>query len=541
MAKAKKEKKEKPRQGIQFANGMSGTDVCKAVVADAMEAFDAEAANQVRKERDWRWGYWRHFMKLNALSAKSPEAAIQISRAGLASIAEHFVLAEVDGKDTPLNDAMSAASQQTYHSAEVAGSLPFESVGLTVPIPGKELSGEALLQQMELWVQRGVIEPSAKDAITDLVRNKELLDLRGHHFALLGAASAMGPIQSLLSFGATVHAVELGRPAVVKRMLALVRNSPGRLVLPVDLPAPENPSDEWLEAHAGCDLLSQPAAVASWITAQAPASKLVLGLYVYLDGALFSQVAVAADAIIRTVCSQRGGADSATGVALAYLSSPTEVHCVPAEANKVAQDKGSGLHGLWEQPIRILSKERYLEPNRPLVVKAQDTSAPPLLMQDSVVWQQGPNYCFAKQLQKWRMMVARSDGHVCSATVGPATLTESVMHNKLVAAGMLGCEHFGIEAFQVNTSSSLLAALLIWDVTSGARSSAHPAYPLQSPLQLLQQNACHGGTWRAAFKTNSYTEVSALLYFLGQARPALLLSGAVVGFAVHRRRGRARL
>ena len=42
----------------------------------------------------------------------------------------------------------------------------------------------------------------------------------------------------------------------------------------------------------------------------------------------------------------------------------------------------------------------------------------------------GSNYAMAKQLQKWRAIVARADGHRSSATVGPATLTESVMHNR---------------------------------------------------------------------------------------------------------------
>jgi len=350
----------------------------------------------------------------------------------------------------------------------------------------------------------------------------------------------MGPMKSLLSFGATVYAVELSRPSTWKKMLALVRNSPGHLVLPLDEAAPTSPSDEWLESHAGCDLLGQPLAVANWIAAQAPAAKLVLGVYVYLDGALFSQVAAAADAIMKDVCARRGGAESPTGVALAYLSSPTEVHCVPAQAHDAAQGKSSGLHGLWEQPIRIMSRERYLEPNRALEVKQEGNSAP-LLLQDSLVWQQGPNYCFAKQLQKWRMMVARAEGHVCSCTVGPATLTESVMHNNLVAAGMLGCQHFGIEAFHIGTSSSLLAALMVWDILSGVQSSAHPDHPLRSPLELWQQNACHGGTWRAAFKTNSYTEVSAMLYFLGKARPWLLLSGAAMGVGLGAAKGRSRL
>jgi len=531
MVQNKAVKKEKVRTGVQFAEGLSGTDICKAVLADAIGAFDADAAVKVRKERDWRWQYWQHFVKLNEISARSPEAALEIARSGLASIGEHFVLAEAGGQDIPLTAAITTFTQNTqqpYYSAEIQGSVAFEPMDLTIPVPGKELSGPALLKQMETWAQRGVIEPSAVQSIATLVNNKEMLDLRGQHFVLLGAASAMGPIKSLLAFGATVHAVELARPAVWKKLLAMVRNSPGKLVAPVDGPVPDNFSNEWVEAHAGCDLLGQPAAVTNWILAQAPTSKLVLGVYVYLDGALFTKVAVAADSITKVVCAQRGGIDSPTGVALSYLSSPTEVHCVPAEAHRAAKDKASGLHSLWEQPIQVLSRERYLEPNRALEVKTQEGS---LLLQDSLVWQQGPNYCFAKQLQKWRLMLARSEGHICSYTVGPATLTESVMHNKLVAAGMLGCQHFGIEPFHMNTSSSLLAALLIWDVSIGAESSAHPAYPLRSPLELLQQNACHGGTWRAAYKTNSYTEVSAMLYFLGQARPYLLASGLAVGAA----------
>lgn len=528
MAKTKTEKQEKPRKGVQFPKGVSGTDVCKAVLADAMEAIDAEAAAQVLKERDWRWKYWRHFVKLNELAARSPEAALQIARTGLASIGERFVLADGEGVDTPMNATVSNGSRQEYYTAQVNGSHPFAPVDLNVQVPGKHLTGQALLQQMETWVRRGVLEPSAMHAVSDLVHNKELIDLRDQQFVLLGASSAMGPIKSLLSFGATVHAVELPRPAVWKRLLAMARDSPGKLVMPLSVPPPSEPSDEWLCEHAGCDLLVHPTEVADWVVKQAPASKLVLGTYVYLDGALFTQVAVAADAICQTVCKQRGGVDSPTGVALAYLSSPTEVHCVPADAHKAAQAKASGLHSLWEQPIRVLSRERFLEPNRPLPVTPKDSTTPPLLLQDSLVWTQGPNYCFAKQLQKWRGIVARSDGHVCSYTVGPATLTESVMHNSLIAAGMLGCEHFGIEAFHVQTSSSLLAALLVWDITSGTRSSAHPAHPLRSPLELLQQNACHGGTWRAAFKTNSYTEVSALLYFLGKARPWLLTSAAGV-------------
>jgi hypothetical protein len=51
------------------------------------------------------------------------------------------------------------------------------------------------------------------------------------------------------------------------------------------------------------------------------------------------------------------------------------------------------------------------------------------------VWSQGPNYAFAKLVQRWRVLLARASGHVVSANVAPASLTRSVMHNKLIRAG----------------------------------------------------------------------------------------------------------
>lgn len=73
-----------------------------------------------------------------------------------------------------------------------------------------------------------------------------------------------------------------------------------------------------------------------------------------------------------------GGANSPHGVALAHLLSPTEVHCVPEAAYQDAQARAWRLtpHSLWEQPVRWLSRERYLEPNRGHTVRRADGSGP---------------------------------------------------------------------------------------------------------------------------------------------------------------------
>jgi hypothetical protein len=63
-----------------------------------------------------------------------------------------------------------------------------------------------------------------------------------------------------------------------------------------------------------------------------------------------------------------------------------------------------------------------------------------------------------------------------------------------------------------------MTALALHDINAPA-SAASPTTQLSHPLNLFQENAVHGGTWRCAFKTNSYTEVSALLHYGAKIGP----------------------
>jgi len=276
--------------------------------------------------------------------------------------------------------------------------------------------------------------------------------------------------------------------------------------------------------------------VASWICAQAPAETLCIGNYTYLDGAKFVRLAVAADVVQAVVCQVR------PDTALALLCSPTECFAVPPEARAAATRRYHqwSLHSLWYAPTRVLSGSRYLEKNEPLEVQLDMRPAEgvepmkgevsSVYLQDSYVWTQGNNYAMAKQLQRWRALVARAGGHVVSANVGPASLTHSVLHNRLVAAGMYGCQHFGVEPFEVDTANYVMTALLIHDLCC-TTSAAHPSTPLASPLMLFAENSAHGGVWRAAYKTNSVTEVAAVVFLLSAVRPYIL--GLLAGAAVY--------
>lgn len=270
---------------------------------------------------------------------------------------------------------------------------------------------------------------------------------------------------------------------------------------------------------------------------------MTLGSYVYLDGALFARVAAACDTIVSAVAEFRGGEDAPAGVRLAHLLSPTEVHAVP----KAVRDEAVRRHSkitpstLWEKPVNVLSGGRLLAPNEPASILQSASDVEPLYVQDFLVPLQGPNYALAKTLQKCRAVVARANGHLCSATVGPATLTESITHNQVVAAGLLGARHFGIEPFEISASSALLAAMLLWDLHAPAGENyAHPATQLKNPLEVFMQNACHGGAWTCSVKFSSTAEVCVVLHVLSKTGKFIVGAGALAAAVAATRRGRAR-
>jgi len=175
------------------------------------------------------------------------------------------------------------------------------------------------------------------------------------------------------------------------------------------------------------------------------------------------------------------------------------------------------VHTPWQRAIGVASGHRYIEPNIPEEVNGH-------LIQDSQCWQQGPNYSFSKLIQRWRGIVARSRGHIVSSTVAPLTVTESVMQNPLVKAGTLGCQVFGIIPFEPNTSNTLMTALMVFDLNDPS-SPSNPAVQLAHPLQLMEHNSVHGGSWRCPYVTNSYTEVSAVVYAVNAVAPYVGAAG----------------
>jgi hypothetical protein len=484
-----------PQVPIAAARGLvfpsSGSDgarstaaLGRAVVADALRAVDPVGARAAEGETNWRRGYVGHFRRVLEAGLTSRDAAETIAVDGLASLHARMRFVRPDGEEVALADVFADPSGTLVTETVDGGGTPERDV--SVPYRGQRLSGDALRRQLDVWVAAGVIEPTCASAVGDVIENPDWLDLSDRRIVVLGAGAEMGPVHALLRWGADVVAVDLPRPQIWTRLLELNARYGGRLRVP------SRPGSSPLSERAGADLVHDLPHVASWLLGQV--GPLVLGNYVYADGATNARVSMAVDVLSAHIVAER------PDTALAFLATPTDVFAVPADAveqsgRAYAQPSGVGrLRG----PLKAISAGRMLRRNY------APGSDPGIC--DSLVPQQGPNYALAKRLQRWRATAARSAGTTVSFKVAPPTRTRSVLKNRALAAAYAGAHRFGVEAFEPATSNSLMAILLVHDLRSPSAVA-----PREHPWMDEAYAAAHGGLWRAPYAPRSALGLAALL------------------------------
>ncbi|MGA9748213.1 MAG: hypothetical protein WBQ50_12225 [Nocardioides sp.] len=485
------------QHGVVFPQGTDGrrstAAVGRSVVADALRGVDAAGARAAEQETNWRAGYLGHFRRLLEAGLGSREDAVRIARDGLTSLHQTMVVRSGDA-DVPLDDWAGATTPGTLGTAVVTGESEPETE-LSLPLHGHRLRGEALRAQLRTWVTAGVVEPSVATAVETVMDHPDWLHLEGHTVAVLGAGAEMGPLTALLRWGARVAAVDLPRQAVWERVLELGRHGAGTLLLPT-----RGGGGAADPGAAGADLLAEVPSIAAWLDEVGVEDRLVLGNYVYADGAANVRVSMAVDALSVRLLEARPDA------ALAFLATPTDVFAVPGEAVRHATrayDDRSSTARLVGRPLRTLSAGRLLR--RSYLADADPG------VNDSLVPQQGPNYALAKRLQRWRAVQARDTGTLVSMNVAPPTRTRSVVKNRALAAAYAGAHRFGVEVFEPATSNVLMAALLVHDLhTDGGPATEHP-------WQDEAHAAAHGGLWRTAYAPRSALGLAALLGY-GAAR-----------------------
>mmetsp|Transcript_17654 Transcript_17654/g.32501 ORF Transcript_17654/g.32501 Transcript_17654/m.32501 type:complete len:737 (+) Transcript_17654:103-2313(+) len=477
----------------------------------AVAGVSPDAAEAVKRERKWRFGYAKHIETQVRLALETPKNAVQIAKDGLEYAQKQFQFVR-DGKALSLSEAMETY-KESFETGFIKGEGKREVLECRVDYKGKSLTGDALKEQLDLWVKRGTIEPSAAEAIKTVIDNPKWVDLSDRYFVLLGATSAMGPLDLLLACGANIIGIDLDRPFIWEKLINKARKSPGTLTFPMKKPQSECKTDAELFEAAGSNLLGATPEIANWLVNVCPGKALTIGNYTYLDGALHVQLSLASDAIMDKVCKAR------KDTSIAFLCTPTDVHNVSEEAHKVSAANYKN-RPLWQKLCEGLfsMKKNAIPP-----VKSSG-----LYLHDGITVNQGPNYALAKRMQHWRAVLARDAGHVVSSNVAPSTSTASVTSNALFAAAYEGFKLFkALEVMHPETSSSAMLALLINDLRN-PKSLANPDITLSNPMELFAFGAFHGGTFRTQFKLGTIGVVSVLYAYLRRYwLPVVLVFGAL--------------
>jgi hypothetical protein len=458
----------------------------RAVFAEATRGCAPDVARAIDAAAKWRRDYVARLVDIEAASAASPKNALLVAADGLAAVHERMVFAR-DGEEVPVGRAIATWREPRFETETISGTGSHPG-RLAIPYRGHTLTGDELQRQLDRWVADGVVERSCADALRLVADNPDWLDASDLTVALVGAAAEMGPLTALTRWGANVLAVDIRRSDIWDRIRGLALAGSGTVHMPVDTTK---------RGTVGADLLTETPEIRAWFDGfDGP---IVIGNYAYADGAAFVRVAAAADALVDDLVRTR------PDTAVAYLASPTDVFAVPGEL--VDGHHVRGRRGrVMRLPLRTLSAGRLFTPNYRRVVDGEDGARYGLA--DSVIPQQGPNYALAKRLQRWRAVVARQSV-VTSANVAPATRTRSVMKNRILAAAYSGASSYGVEVFDVETSKTMMAALLIHDLRN-PQAAAAPSTALAHPLDLFVDQAAHGGLWRLPYEPRSVLTLAAV-------------------------------
>jgi len=247
---------EQPR-GVVFPMAQDGrrstAEVGRQVVADALRHVDPVGARVVEQETSWRSGYVAHFRRALEAGLGSRADALGIARAGLRSLRRRMLVL-VEDVEHPLADWPDSAT--VIAGTEVRGTAG-PVTELSLPYRGDRLSGDALRRRVDAWVTEGVVEPTLAEAVDAVLAHPEWLRLEGHTVAVLGAGAEMGPLPSLMRWGARVAAVDLARPAIWERLRRVARDGAGTLLVPSTGSAGAD----------GVDLLTEVPAVTDWLAA----------------------------------------------------------------------------------------------------------------------------------------------------------------------------------------------------------------------------------------------------------------------------------
>ena len=499
--------------GLQFpihstTKKPSTSHIGKEILSEALATIDNKISQKILNEKNWRKKYPEYFKALVQSGIESVKHPITIAENGLKKAHQNFEFYR-DGEKHSLKDAM-ALEGQALHTVKIKGKSD-NAPEWYVPYHGKNLSGEALVTQIEDWEARGIMEPSHANALREVIAHPEWFDLSDRTMVLFGAASEAGPLTWLSRWKTNIVAVDLPNERVWNKILTTIEQGNATLYAPSIEELDSEQTLENLQSKLGANLLTQTPEIAQWL-AKNP-NTLDLAAIAYLDGEKHVRVAMAMDAIMQYVSHHKAN------TSLMFMCTPTDVYAVPKEIIDASQEKfkhRSTTQKLFSQSISTISLKHFFKENSNELVHSDNGQQYGIA--DCLVVEQGPNYALAKRIQQWRATLARHFGQRVSINIAPSTTTHSVTKNPLLKAAFNGASLFDVESFDPETTNAIMAALWIYDLRH-PQSVANPEVKLDHPLRLIMEGANHGGLWRVAYLARTALPFAALYGFAEDKLP----------------------
>ena len=500
-------------EGLQFpvnakTNKVSTSRTGKEILAAALSDIDPKISVAIQNEKNWRKHYPQYFKALVKLGIKNTQNTLDIARNGLKKAHQSFDFYHHQEKIS-FSEVMSLPAS-TLHTLTFKGQSTAEPEWY-VPYQGKNLQGAELLNQIQIWENRGIIEPSHANALKEVIAHPEWFDLSDRTMVLFGAASEAGPLTWLSKWKANIVAVDLQNERVWEKILTTIQNGNATLYAPSSNELDNTTDISILKTKLGANLLTQTHEIAQWLLQNS--NNLDLAAIAYLDGEKHVRVALAMDAIMQYVSTHK------ENTSLMFMCTPTDVYAVPKDVIYAAHKKfknRSSLQKVLTKSISTLSFNHFFNTNDDVLIQSENQQQ--YGISDCLVVEQGPNYALAKRLQQWRATLARAEGQTVSINIAPSTTTHSVTKNPLLKAAFNGASLFDVEAFKPETTNALMAALWIHDLRN-AQSVAHPEMQLNHPLELMMSGANHGGLWRVAYLARTALPFAALYGFANDKIP----------------------
>ena len=500
--------------GLQFpldphSKKSSSSQTGKNIIAEALSLVDPQRSKQVLQEKNWRKNYPVYFKALVENGIQSVNNPITIAKQGLHK-AQHSFDFFRNGQRYALKDVMSIPLTEKIYTVHFQGQSDIQPEWY-VPYRGKKLQGSALLEQIQVWEDKGIIEASHANALREAHAHPEWFDLSDRTLVLFGAGSEAGPLTWLARWKANIVAVDLPNERVWAKILNTIKNGNATLYAPCFDKMTDTQDIDTLKNKLGANLLTQIPEITQWLCDNP--QRLDLASIAYLDGEKHVRVSMAMDSIMSTVSEQK--ADSS----LMYMCTPTDVYAVPKEVieGSIAKNQQrSKLEIILSKGVSTLSMKQFFKDNQSQLMASDNGQSYGIA--DCLVVEQGPNYALAKRIQQWRATLARHQGQKVSINIAPSTTTHSVTKNPLLKAAFNGASLFDVEAFDPETTNAIMAALWIHDLKN-PQSVSNPETAMEHPLELMMEGANHGGLWRVAYLARTALPFAAIYGFAAEKLP----------------------